>query len=184
LVEFEEKKRAHVGRITDVVHKSNGGARYDVEVYPTGQKYSVADKEVTFSVPAPNNDKQVQQLLKQLEKAHALAEKELLRELDISPELLEMAWEEKAEDEEVAEMKAGDLVELVHSHKPNQIEKYEAWRLMRSEIGHVFFKDVKENGRVVAFKPKPASAVETSKGQFCASHDDVDEICDVEELRP
>jgi len=175
VVEFQEKKREHVGKILEVERKSNGSVRYDVEEFPTGKHFSVADKDVTFSIPTSNNEKQVQTLLGKVEHAHAISEEELSQELDITPELLEMAWEEAAEDEdEPHNLTPTELVELVLAHKADPVEKYEAWRLLKSEIGHVFFKELKQNGRVVEFKPKARTSVEASKGNFLQKHEDED----------
>lgn len=173
IVEFSEKNREHVGTIIEIQSKkSNGIARYEVVEFPSGKHFSIADKEVTFTIPAPTNVKQADKLLVQLEHAHAISEDELSKELDLTPELLEMAWEETAATDGGHEeiLTPNELVELVHSHKANHIEKYEAWRLLRSEIGHIFFKEIKENGRVVAFKAKPKNSVEASKDTFRNNH--------------
>jgi hypothetical protein len=132
LVEFEEKSRVHMGKIISVNHKANGKPRYDVEEYPSGDKFDVADKEISFSLPAPKSAKQADDLLKELDTAQSMPDEELNEELDISPELLAMAWEEveDGEDDE-REIKAKDLIELVHSTKADGIEKYEAWRLLK-----------------------------------------------------
>jgi len=172
IVEFQEKKREHVGKILEVDRKSNGAVRYEIEEFPTGKHFSVADKEVSFSIPTTNNEKQAEKLLEQVEHAHAIDEVALSKELEITPDLLEMAWEEAVEDEEAHNLTPNDLVELVHSHKADPVEKYEAWRLLKSEIGHVFFKELKQNGRVVAFKPKARNSVEASKDIFLQKHDE------------
>ena len=177
LVEFHEKNREHIGKIVDVEHKSNGGARYNVQEYPSGTQFSIADKEVNFSVPAPTNPNHVDKLLAKLDQAHSLEENELREVLEMSPELLELAWEETLDEED--SLTPQHLIELVHSHSADAIEKYEAWRLLKSEIGHIFFKELKENGRVVAFKAKPRKSVDASKTSFCASHEDDDDgLCD------
>ena len=134
----------------------------------TGKHYSIADKEVSYNVPAPTNEKQAEALLKDLEQAHSMEEPQLIQDLDIDAELLEMAWEEAQEEETV--LTPDGLVELCHSAKPSHVKKYEAWRLLKSEIGHVFFKELKEKGRVVAFKAKGRSSVEASKDQFLHNH--------------
>jgi hypothetical protein len=193
IVEFNEKNREHVGKIIEVERKKvNGSPRYEVQEYPSGKHFSIADKEVSFSIPAPTNVKQADKLLEQLEHAHSISEEELSKELDLTPELLEMAWEETAatmmtttnndadghhrehEDhsDAVAMLTPNELIELVHSHKADHIERYEAWRLLRSEIGHIFFKEIKEHGRVVAFKAKPRPSVEASKDTFRSNHMD------------
>jgi len=189
IVEFEEKNREHVGVIADVQHKANGSVRYDVvEGFgPDGHKYSIADKAVHFAVPAPNSDKQAEQLLHQLEQAHEEAESELAKDLDVTPELLGMVWEEAVEDEEMDQLKPAQLVEMVHSQKATPVQKYKAWRLLKSDVGHIFFKDVKEKGRVTGFKAKPASSVEASREAYCNTHPD-DALCQIDEaddiLRP
>lgn len=184
LVEFCEKKREHIGKITQVAHKSNGGARYEVEEVSTGKQFSIADKEVSFGLPAPNNEKQTEKLLAELEKAHAMHQAELVKVLDITPDLLEMAWEEALESEDNKDsITAKALVELVHAHSPNPIEKYEAWRLLRSDLGHVYFKELKENSRVVAFKAKSRSSVEASKDTFVKQHES-DDWSDTTKMMP
>jgi hypothetical protein len=97
----------------------------------------------------------------------------LRAKLDISTELLELAWEESEETEDHL-LTAPQLIELVHSHVASAIEKYMAWKLLRSEIAHVFFKEIKDHGRVVAFKAKARDAVEASKEAFCRDHGDSD----------
>lgn len=132
LVEFEEKSRIHMGKVISINHKANGKPRYDVEEYPTGKTFDVADKEISFSLPAPKSAKLADDLLEELDEAQDMPDEELNKELDISPELLAMAWEEVEDgDDDDQEIKAKDLIELVHSHKATGIEKYEAWRLLR-----------------------------------------------------
>jgi hypothetical protein len=187
IVEFREKKRAHLGRIREVERKSNGWARYDVEEYPSGKHFSIADKDVSFTIPVPTNEKQEEKLLEQLDHAFNMELSGLCKALDISPGLLELAWQEKAESEcdEDMILTPSDLVLIVLSHKASQVERYEAWRLLRSEIGHVFFKEISEHGRVVAFRAKPKKSVHALRDVYCISHDD-DDFCDVDEilLRP
>jgi hypothetical protein len=178
LVEFAEKKRNHVGKILHIERKSNGSVRYDVEEHPSMKHYSIADKEVSYSIPSPSSPKQAQKLLEQLEHAQAVSEMELRNEIDISPELLEMAWEEIVADEEAGGlMTSKSLIELVHSHPASPIENYMAWRLLKAEVGHVFFKELKENGRVTSFKPKPAKSVEAAKANFCLHHEEERDFC-------
>jgi hypothetical protein len=94
------------------------------------------------------------------------------------------------EDEETGMMTSQSLIELIHSHSASPIENYMAWRLLKAEVGHVFFKELKENGRVTSFKPKPAKSVEAAKANFCANHEEERDFCfappedDVSLLRP
>jgi hypothetical protein len=178
-----------VGKILHIERKSNGSVRYDVEEHPSKKHYSISDKEVTYSIPAPPTPKKAERLLEELEHAQAVSEMELRNEIGISPELLEMAWEEVAADEEHGVMTSTSLIELVHSHSATPIENYMAWRLLKAEVGHVFFKELKENGRVKSFKPKNAKSVEAAKASFCAEHQEERDFCfapedDVSSLRP
>mmetsp|Transcript_25746 Transcript_25746/g.42861 ORF Transcript_25746/g.42861 Transcript_25746/m.42861 type:complete len:199 (+) Transcript_25746:324-920(+) len=175
LVEFAEKSRVHVGRVAVSESKSNGNARYDV-VDLEGKHYSIADKAVTYSVHAPTNDSAANKLLVGLAHAQLASEHELRNELDLSADLLEMAWEETIEGDDTA-LTPTSLVQLVHSHTADALESYMAWRLLRLDVGHVFFRELKENGRVVAFKAKARKGVDAAKRAFCDNHEDEDEIC-------
>jgi hypothetical protein len=174
-VEFEEKTRMHVGKILQSEHKTSGGTRYDIEDNE-GKKYHVADKAVNFVIPAPNSPAAASKLFDEFCKASKVSEKDLRAKLGISAELLELAWEESEQTEDHL-LTAPQLIELVHSHVASAIEKYMAWKLLRSETAHVFFKEIKDHGRVVAFKAKARDAVETSKEAFCRDHEDSDLCC-------
>jgi hypothetical protein len=166
-VEFEEKNRLHIGTISEMEHKSNGGARYKV-VCKEGKHYSIPDKAVHFAMVAPNSPGQATKLFDAFCDALAATEKELEAKLDISPGLLEMAWEESNMEDE--DLTPSSLVELVHAHAGSAIEKYMAWRLLQTESGHVFFKEIKDHGRIVSFKAKAKTAVDAAKQAFCNSH--------------
>jgi hypothetical protein len=166
-VEFEEKKRVHIGTISDMEHKSNGGARYKV-VDKEGKYYSIPNKAVHFAMIAPNSPGQAAKLFDAFCDAQEASEKELEAKLEISPEFLEMVWEESNMGDE--DLTPDSLVELVHSHAASAIEKYMAWRLLQTESGHVFFKDIKDHGRIVSFKAKAKTAVDAAKQAFCNSH--------------
>jgi hypothetical protein len=177
-VEFQEKNRIHVGKIDSVEHTAGGVARYSV-IDSENHKYDVADKAVLYSMPCPNSPAQADKLFDDFCRAQDAPSITLQEELDISPELLQMAWEEcAAEDDETSDhmMTADSLVELVHSHAASSIERYLAWKLLKTEMAHVFFKEIKERGRVVSFKAKPEKAVENAKQVFCQTHQD-NEIC-------
>lgn len=173
-VEFEEKKRTHIGKIESVEHKSNGGARYQI-VDPEEKTYDIADKAVLYSMSCPNSPGQAEKLFQEFCRAQDAPEDTLQEELEITPELLEMAWEEAAEKEDQL-MTASSLIELVQGHAASAMEKYLAWKLLKTETAHVFFKEIKDHGRVVAFKAKTRKAVEAAKEVFCQTHAD-NEIC-------
>ena len=179
LVEFEEKKRTHVGKITAAEHKANGGARYSVEDHD-GQKFQIADKAVHYAMPiTPDNERKVAALFDEFAAALEEPPSDLQKDLDITPELLEMAWEEAVEDEDSAhEVTAKSLVELIHAHSASALEAYKAWRLLRTDMAHIFFKEIKDHGRVVAFKAKTEKAVENAKKAFCTKPEHAEEeVC-------
>mmetsp|Transcript_9843 Transcript_9843/g.13869 ORF Transcript_9843/g.13869 Transcript_9843/m.13869 type:complete len:129 (-) Transcript_9843:150-536(-) len=123
----------------------------------------------------PNSPGQAEKLYHEFEEAQHASDEEIRSKLDISPELLEMAWQE-AEEDESHTLTPDSLIELVHSHAASAIEKYMAWKLLKSDMAHIFFKDLKDHGRVVAFKAKTQNAVDAAKDVFCRNHDD-EEYC-------
>jgi hypothetical protein len=173
-VEFEEKKRTHIGKIDAVEHKSSGGARYNV-MDSEGKQHDIADKAVLYSMACPNSPGQADKLFQEFCQAQDAPTDTLQEELEITPELLEMAWEEAAEDEDHL-VTASSLIELVQGHAASAMEKYLAWKLLKTEMAHIFFKEIKDHGRVVAFKAKTRKAVDAAKEAFCQSHAD-NEIC-------
>lgn len=177
-MEFQEKNRIHVGKIDTVEHTGSGIARYNV-IDSEGKKYDIADKAVLYSMPRPDKPGQADKLFEEFCRAQDAPVMTLLDELDITPELLQMAWEEvAAEDDEGSDhmMTADSLIELVHSHAGSKMERYLAWKLLKTDMAHVFFKEIKDRGRVVSFKAKPEKAVEAAKQVFCKTHED-NEIC-------
>jgi hypothetical protein len=179
LVEFSEKNKEHVGKIIHVEHKTNGSARYEIED-PVGKIYSIAEKAITYAMAIPPNDeKKIQQLFAEFGSAHEKSQLELLNDLDMSTELFEMAWEEALiQGEENHELTAKSLMELIHSRSASAIESYKAWKLFKTDLGHVFFKDIKDHGRVVSFKARAAKAVEAAKQTFCMNPDHFnDDLC-------
>jgi len=175
-VEFQEKKRMHAGKIIRVEYKSNGGARYSVED-SEGKKYGIADKQVAYAIACPNSPGQASELYADFCRAQNAPIDSLNNQLEMSAELLEMAWEEKSsEDNAEGDITAEGLIELVQGHAASTMEKYMAWKLLSSNVGHLFFKEIKEHGRVVAFKAKTIKTVEVAKKAFCESNED-SELC-------
>lgn len=179
-VEFEEKKRIHVGKIETVEHKSSGGARYAV-IDSEGKKFNISDKAVRYSMACPNTPGQANKLYEQFISAQDAPMQSLQESLDVSPELLQMAWEEateELEDQAHADLTPASFVELVHAHAASAMEKYLTWKLLQTDMAHVFFKEIKSHGRVVAFRAKPRKAVDNAKEMFCRDIDNEDnELC-------
>mmetsp|Transcript_27253 Transcript_27253/g.43051 ORF Transcript_27253/g.43051 Transcript_27253/m.43051 type:complete len:233 (-) Transcript_27253:158-856(-) len=178
-VEFSEKKRIHVGKIESVEHKSSGGARYHV-LGSEGKKFNIPDKQVRYSMACPNSPGQANKLYDEFCAAQGTPVQSIQSALDISPDLLEMAWEEAAmEDDESSDhsLTPDSFVELVHAHAATAMEKYLAWKYLQSDMSHIFFKEIKSHGRVVSFKAKTRKAVSAAKEMFCRTHEDDNEIC-------
>jgi len=177
IIEFVEKSRVHVGRIQHVEHKSNGGARYEI-IDHDGKKFSIADKAVNYAVSAPNNEPAAVRLFDALYLAHEESDNDLRKDLDISPEMLELAWEETAEDTASADhvLTPKALIALVHSKTASSVEAYKAWRLLKTDMAHIFFKEIKQKGRVVSFKAKSLKAVVSAKDTFCRSEHAADDM--------
>lgn len=174
-VEFQEKKRTHIGKITAVEHKSSGGARYKIVDAEENKTWDIADKALSYTMPAPNAPGPAEKLYKEFLRAQDAPLDTLQQELDMTPELLEMAWEEAIEDEDANRLvTAASLVESVQGHAATAMEKYLAWQLLKTDMAHVFFKEIKDHGRVVAFKAKTRKAAEAAKEAFCKSHVDSD----------
>lgn len=177
VVEFEEKGRHHIGTIASAEHNASGKARYQV-IDTEGSKMDVADKQVTFWTPGPSNNKKAEHLLMELASVQDAPEEILCQKLDVTPDLLEMAWEETAdEDHPSHELTAKSFVKLIHSKAASAMEEYMAWQLLKGETAHVFFKDMKQHGRILSFKAKARKAVENAKDAFCSSHDNVEFCC-------
>jgi hypothetical protein len=189
LVEFEEKNRIHVGKVQQATHKT-GGSRYEVTDREGKMYHNIEDKAVHFAMPVPNTPKAAEQLFVDFCNAQEATEDQLQEILEINPELLELAWEDAVTRDEESSDVGGTaqqqsqnhhnnhhlvtpsaLIELVHSHPPTAIEKYMAWKLLRTEISHVFFKEIKDHGRVVSFKAKDRKAVDAARQVFCKTHE-------------
>ena len=172
-IEFEEKKRTHIGKINSVEHKSSGGARYHV-TDSTGKVWDIADKAVLYGMPCPTTPAKAIKLFEEFCRAQDAPVDTLQTSLEITPELLEMAWEEAAQDEDNNLVTGSSLVELVQGHAATAMEKYLAWKLLKTDMAHVFFKEIKDHGRVVSFKAKTKKHVDAAKEAFCQSHQDCD----------
>ena len=188
-VEFEEKSREHVGKITTADHIKGSGVggstRYHV-VDSHGKMFDIPDKAITFVMHPPNSPIASDQLFSEFVSAHEATAESLHATLDISPEILELAWEESlSSSPDDGGDEGGDhvltpsaLIELVHSHRASTIEKYMAWKILRTDaVAHVFFREVKDHGRVVSFKAKARKAVDAARQAFGHDHDDDSDLC-------
>ena len=84
LVEFEDKKRTRVGKITASEHKSNGGARYSVEDHD-GKKFDIPDKAVHYAMKiTPDNERRVAALFDEFAVALEEDPTDLEKDLEIT----------------------------------------------------------------------------------------------------
>jgi len=173
-IEFTEKKRSHVGKIDTIEPKSSGGVRYHV-IDSENHKFNIPDKDVKYAMPCPSSPGQANKLYDQFCKAQDAPFASVKAELDLSSDYIAMAWEEIEADEGL--LTPASFIELVHAHTASAMEKYFAWKLLQSEIAHIFFKEIKDKGRVVSFKAKSRKAVEAAKQVFCRQHIDDNEVC-------
>lgn len=139
------------------------------------KKFNIPDKDVRYAMSAPNSPGQATKLYDDFLAAQEAPLASIQESIDVSGELLEMAWEEAAEEERSLTPDA--FIELLHAHKASAMEKYLAWKLLQSEMAHVFFKEIKDHGRVVSFKAKTPKTVDAAKQMFCRTHQDDNEIC-------
>eukprot|EP01083_Nonionella_stella_P058898 154171_1 len=104
----------------------------------------------------PNSPGQAAKLFEEFSQAQDAPMKTLQEKLDVTPELLYMAWEEVNEDDSNNNhlLTPDSFIQLIHSHASSSIERYLAWKLLKTDMAHVFFKEIKDHGRVVAFKAK------------------------------
>jgi hypothetical protein len=171
-----------MGRIIGTDHKASRGARYVVKD-DHDKQFSIADKQVSFSIPGPVNEHKAPLEFEQLCAVQTSSEHALRERLAVSADLLEMAWEETvgtSSGEQESLLTPSTFIHLLHSHTPDHVEAYAAWRFLRTDIAHIFFKEMKDHGRVVSFKAKDNKSVTAAKASFCQSHTDENDFCYVE----
>ncbi len=135
-----------------------------------GKKFDIPDKDILYSIPCPNTPGQASKLYDEFCETHnAMSLRSIQQAIDVTPDLLVMAWEEATDESESEKGSSSNLL--------TALEKYMAWKFLQSEMSHVFFKEIKLHGRVVSFKAKTRKAVEAAKEVFCRTHQDDNEIC-------
>ena len=156
-----------LGIITEAEAKAKGGARYSV-VTADEVVHSVKGNAIkcTFSPDKSMKSwKEVgaEAVLAPFEQVHSLAPEKM----GIEPEDLELAWEFLSE-EESNEFSARSIVKAIDEKLcKSSVDAYRAFRLLSSDLGHVFFKSLSG----AKFKLKAAKAVQASKDAYCRQHD-------------
>lgn len=122
----------------------------------------------------PNSPGQASKLYDEFCQSQETPVESIQNAIDVTPDFLEMAWEET---EEGTSLTPSSFIELVHAHAATTMEKYMAWKYLQTEAAHIYFKEIKSNGRVVSFKAKTRKHVDAAKKVFCRTHQDDNDIC-------
>jgi len=149
----------HSAQVKGVEYKAKGGARLQV-MDASGAMHAVAEKSIHVNLGVHKG--------KLVEPSAILADFQAVMALEptalgVDPESLAMAWELAAE-EEGDSFSTKFLLSLVDdTFFKAQTDAYRAFRLLSSDLGKVFFKNLGPN----TWKAKAAKAVEASKQNWC-----------------
>jgi hypothetical protein len=165
IVEFHDPKHGSgdqvpvLGLIQGIEFKAKGGARLQI-VDANGNAHAVAEKAIHVNLGAYKGKlKEPAAILADYEGIMSLAPVEL----GVDPEDLEMAWELASETDEGSFSPKFVLQLIDDGFFKAPTDAYRAFRLLSSDLGKVFFKNLGGNH----FKPKPKKAVQASKDNWC-----------------
>jgi hypothetical protein len=168
VVEFHDdnKKGTPVlGLVEGAEYKAKGGARIMI-IDASGSKHTIKENSIHINLGVYKGKLvEPSDILKEY---NAVMQTEASK-LGVDVIDLEMAWELCAE--EGHNFSAKGILSLVdESFFKSTIDKYKAFRLLTSDIGHIFFKKVSND----AFKPKAQKSVQASKEQWCREQTELD----------
>jgi hypothetical protein len=152
---------AMLGIIKGAVAKAKGGgARYEI-VDANEKVHSVSTKDIHCTCGTAAGKELAP--IEALKPFQAVADAKVT-DLGVDPEMLELAWEICADDNEHSSFSAEAVLsyidaKLVQGH----VQKYKAFRLLTSDLGKIFFKGLSHN----QFKAKAAKGVAASKEMWC-----------------
>mmetsp|Transcript_9093 Transcript_9093/g.27237 ORF Transcript_9093/g.27237 Transcript_9093/m.27237 type:complete len:226 (-) Transcript_9093:71-748(-) len=171
IVEFVHNKHTTLGVVTDHMVKSKGGLRYEITTADEKVHVGVAPRDIHFSAPPLKGDKGDKPPLKRLPEFEHVLQTSATNLID--PETLEISWEIAAEEDKVLRTK--DISKLTDMGS-SPVDIYRTFRVLSSELGHVFFKGAK--GEAAAFKARAKKTVEAAKQSLCNNHsDEYGEFC-------
>lgn len=171
IVEFDDGKhdRAILGVVASAEAKAKGGSTYTI-LDANSVSHSIKGKQIhcAFS-PDPKLKKTEPEVL--LKPFEAVKEMEVTA-LGVAPDDLELAWEFLTEEDKDSWSARTILQAIDDKLCRSPVEQYQAFRLLTSDLGHVFFKTLSGG----FYKLKNAKAVRASKEQWCRAHEEV-EFC-------
>ena len=98
-------------------------------------------------------------------------------QLGIDLEMLELGWEMCAEAEASDELTQEAIMgEIDPSYLEDPVQRYKAFRLLTSDLGKIFFKQLHAGGAhhdasAISFRVKSAAAVADSKEMWCKAEE-------------
>ena len=159
-----------LGIVQSLEFKSKGGARI-ILADAAGGTHTVAEKALHIILPpAKGKDKEPAEILQDYLK---VMEVEDATNLGVDPELLELAWTECAESEKASFSPKSIISMIDASMCKTPVDLYKAFRLVSSDLGKVFFKELGGN----KFKAKAMKSVKASKDNWCRAPDHEHEWC-------
>mmetsp|Transcript_17810 Transcript_17810/g.54794 ORF Transcript_17810/g.54794 Transcript_17810/m.54794 type:complete len:214 (-) Transcript_17810:105-746(-) len=162
VVEFVHNKHTMLGVVEDHMVKAKGGLRYEIKTADEKVHAGVAPKDINFS--AAGAKKQLAAKADVLDTAAPLL---------VDAELLELAYEVAAEDDQVLRVK--DVAALLDAGS-DPVDLYRTFRVLSNELGKVFF--AKAKGEAAAFKVRAKKTVEAAKQSLCGNAgDDYADFC-------
>jgi hypothetical protein len=152
-------KPSLLGVVSGAQAKAKGGAKY-ILVDAQDKEHHVAARDIHIALPG-NTKKKDSSPAVILAEYESIASKDA-SQLGVDPELLEMAWEEVAEEKnELSPNKI--LGQIDESLTKGPLAQYRAFRLLTSDLGKIFFKTL-SHGR---YKAKTAKSVRATKDTWC-----------------
>jgi len=177
ICEFEDgKQRPHLGVVLSVeVGAKKGGAVYEV-ADAKDKKHKVYAKSLHAIYPSDPMTKSGTPPAEVLDDYLNVAGC-TPTQLGVELEMLELGWEVCAEDEASDELsQAAIMGEIDPSYLENPIQQYKAYRLLTSDLGKIFFKQLHAGGAhhdasAISFRAKSAAAVADSKEAWCKAEE-------------
>jgi hypothetical protein len=165
IAEFHDPKHGSgktvpiLGIVESSAMKAKGGEVVTL-VDGAGKRHTIASKALHIVLPpSKGKEREPADILKPYAE---IVEKDSLS-LGVDPEMLELAWEVCAEEDE-SSFSPKQIVTIIDERMcKSAIDQYKAFRLLTSDLGKVFFKTLSGN----AFKAKSSASVKASKDAWC-----------------
>lgn len=168
ICEFEDGKgNSRIGLVRS--SKASGSKGFVYELVDVEEHvHTIATKAVHIAFP-PNMKVKSTKPAEILKEYVAVASTKPI-DLGIDVSLLGLAWEMCAEEDVPSHTTASIFNKIDPSLMESSIAQYKAYRLLASEIGHLFFKVLHETDHAHReYKARTADAVATTKNNWCES---------------